>query len=309
MMIMQNVLETKNISKKYHSCLALSNITMTVPKGSIYGLVGRNGAGKTTLMRVVCGLQDPSTGYYELYGVKSTDRKISSVRTRMGAVIEKPAIYPNLTAAANLKAQFDMLGLPKDEASIKELLELVGLHGTGSKKAGKFSLGMKQRLGIAIALAGFPDFLVLDEPINGLDPEGIVEVRELLLKLNKEKGITVLISSHILSELSLLATHYGFVDKGKIIKEISAQELEQSVRKCMIAEVSDIKALTIVLDKMQVQYEVISDSKAKIFDKLSVTLLSEKLSAQGCELLGLTEADESLESFFLDLVGGGAKHG
>ncbi len=306
---MNNVLETKNLSKKYHSSLALSNITMSVPQGSIYGLVGLNGAGKTTLMRVICGLQEPSSGSYELYGVKNSDRSIYKMRKRMGAVIEKPALYANMSAEANIRAQFDMLGLPNDKNAIKELLELVGLERTDKKKAGKFSLGMKQRLGIAVALAGYPDFLVLDEPINGLDPEGIVEIRELLLKLNKEKGITVLISSHILSELSLLATHYGFVNKGRIIKEISAQELEQAVRKCMIAEVSDIKALTMVLEKMNVTYEIISDSKAKIFEKMSVTLLSEKLSAKGCELLGLTEADESLESFFLDLVGGGAHNG
>lgn len=305
---MNNVLETKNLFKKYHSSLALSNVTMNIPQGAIYGLVGRNGAGKTTLMRVICGLQQPSSGSYEIYGVKHTDKKISKVRRRMGAVIEKPAIYSSLSAKANLKAQFDMLGLPADE-SLDELLDLVGLSHTGNKKAGKFSLGMKQRLGIAIALAGFPDFLVLDEPINGLDPEGIVEIRELLIKLNKEKGITVLISSHILSELSLLATHYGFVDKGRMIKQISAQELEQSVRKCMIAEVSNMNSLTIVLEKMGIVYEIISDNKVKIFDKMSVTLLSEKLSAQGCELLGLTEADESLESFFLDLVGGGAHNG
>lgn len=301
---MSNVLETQNISKKYHSVLALSDITMSVPKGSIYGLVGRNGAGKTTLMRVICGLQPPSSGMYELYGMKFNEKGISKVRRRMGAVIEKPAFYSNMTAKANLKAQYDMLGLPADE-SINELLELVGLPDTGKKKAGKFSLGMKQRLGIAIALAGFPDFLILDEPINGLDPEGIVEIRELLLKLNREKGITVLISSHILSELSLLATHYGFVDKGKIVKEISAVELEQSVRKCMIAEVSDPKALALVLEEMGVEFEMISDKKARILEKLSVTLLSEKLSAKRCELLGLTEADESLESYFLDLVGGG----
>ena len=147
---MQNVLETNNLSKKYGSHLVLSGITMKVPKGAIYGLVGRNGAGKTTLMRVICGLQEVSSGSYELYGVKNTDKGIYKVRSRMGAVIEKPAIYSNLTAAGNLKAQYEMLGLPKDEGSISEILQLVGLTGSGSKKSGKFSLGMKQRLGIAL---------------------------------------------------------------------------------------------------------------------------------------------------------------
>ena len=304
MMNMEYVLTTHNVSKYYHTSMALSSMTMNVPKGSVYGLVGLNGAGKTTLMRVICGLQPPSTGYYELYGVRHTDRKICKVRRRVGAVIEKPAFYSNLTARDNLVAQYKMLGLPVDE-SVKELLELVGLSGTGKKKAGKFSLGMKQRLGIAIALAGFPDFLILDEPINGLDPEGIVEIRELIIKLNREKGTTVLISSHILSELSLLATHYGFVNRGKIVKEISAEELEKQARKCMIAEVSDTQVLALVLEELGAEFEMISDKKAKIFEKLSVTLLSEKLAAKGCELIGLTEADESLESYFLDLVGGG----
>ncbi len=288
--------------------MALSSMTMSVPKGSVYGLVGLNGAGKTTLMRVICGLQNPSSGYYELYGIKNSEKKICQMRSRVGAVIEKPAFYPNLTARKNIEAQYAMLGVPIDD-SVDELLELVGLTNTGGKKAGKFSLGMKQRLGIAIALAGNPDLLILDEPINGLDPEGIVDIRELILKLNKEKGVTVIISSHILSELSLLATHYGFVNKGKIIREISAEELEKQVRKCMIAEVTDTRALARVLDTMKIEFEIISDSKAKIFEKMSVTLLSEQLSAQGCELLGLTEADESLEGYFLDLVGGGAKNG
>lgn len=301
---MEYALKTNSISKYYHTAKALGNVTISVPKGSIYGLVGRNGAGKTTLMRVVCGLQDPSSGSYEIYGVKNTDKKIYTQRRRIGAVIEKPAFYPFKTAAGNLKAQYSILGLPSDD-TINELLELVGLSDTGKKKAGKFSLGMKQRLGIAMALAGSPDLLILDEPINGLDPEGIVEVRELILKLNKEKGITVIISSHILSELSLLATNYGFIEKGNTLKEISAAELEKQVRKTMIVEVSNVKALSNALDKQGIEYEIISDSKARIFEKLSVTLLTEQLSAHGCELIGVTEADESLESFFLDLVGGG----
>lgn len=304
MMNMEYVLTTHNVSKYYHSAMALSNATINVPKGAVYGLVGLNGAGKTTLMRVVCGLQLPSTGYYELYGVRNTDKQISKMRRRVGAVIEKPAFYPNMTAKKNLIAQYKMLGLPVDE-TVDELLDMVGLGNTGAKRAGKFSLGMKQRLGIAIALAGFPDFLILDEPINGLDPEGIVEIREMILKLNREKGITVLISSHILSELSLLATHYGFVNKGKVVKEISAEELNRQARKCMVAEVSDVQALSMVLEKQGIEFEIISDNKAKIFEKMSVTLLSEQLSAKGCELIGVTEADESLESYFLDLVGGG----
>ena len=305
---MEYVLQTKDLTKHYRKYKALDGVTMNVPKGSVYGLVGRNGAGKTTLMRVICGLQDPSGGSYSIYGVDSTDRKITASRRRMGAVIEKPAIYLNMTARQNMKVQYSLLGLPDDEG-IDQLLELVGLSDTGKKRARKFSLGMKQRLGIAVALAGSPDFLLLDEPINGLDPQGIVEIRELILKLSREQNITVLISSHILSELSLLATHYGFVDKGRIVKEISAEELEKQVRKSMKVKVSDTKALARVLDGLGLEYEMISDSEGKIYGSISVTQLSTALMKEGCELLTVSEADESLEAYFIDLVGGetGAK--
>ena len=229
---MDYVLQTKELTKKYRNFQALQGINMNVPKGSIYGLVGRNGAGKTTLIRLICGLQKPTKGSYSLYGIKDTDRKIVLSRRRMGAVVESPAIYMDMTAEDNLKQQCLILGIPTYD-SIPELLELVGLQNTGNKKAGNFSLGMKQRLGIAVALVGNPDFLVLDEPINGLDPQGIIEIRELILKLNREYQITVLISSHILDELARLATHYGFVDDGRIVKEISAQELENICQKCL----------------------------------------------------------------------------
>ena len=307
MIDMEYALKTENIFKSYCRASVLNGVTMSVPKGSVYGLVGRNGAGKTTLMRAVCGLQQPKSGSYSIFGVANNDRKISKVRSRIGGVIESPALYNEMTARDNIKAQLDMLGLPKNKADIDELLDIVGLGGTGKKRAAKFSLGMRQRLGIAVALAGYPDFIVLDEPINGLDPEGIVEIRELLLRLNKEKGMTVLISSHILSELSMLATHYGFMDKGKVIKEISSVELEQQIRKSMVAEVSDVSKATAVLDAIGKEYEVIADNKVRIFEKMSVTILSEELSSKGCELLGLTEMDESLESYFLDLVGGAEK--
>ncbi len=301
---MEYVLRTNDLQKRYHKYVALDGATMNVPKGSIYGLVGRNGAGKTTLMRVVCGLQEPTNGSYSLYGIDHSERDVVKSRRRMGAVIEKPAIYLNMTARQNLKVQYSLLGLP-DYEGIDKLLELVGLSDTGKKKARRFSLGMKQRLGIAVALAGSPDFLLLDEPINGLDPQGIVEIRELILKLNHENNITVLISSHILSELSLLATHYGFVDKGRIIKEISAEELEKQTRKCIKAKVSDTRALARVLDKLKLEYEILSNEEAKIYGRISITQLTKSLMDEGCELLSVSEADESLESYFIDLVGGG----
>ena len=301
---MEYVLTTQNLSKSYSKFQALDHFTMHVPKGAIYGFVGRNGAGKTTLIRLVCGLQSPTAGSYSIYGIDYKDKRISKSRRRMGAVVETPAIYMDMTAAENLKQQYLLLGMPSYEG-IDDLLALVGLENTGKKKARNFSLGMKQRLGIAIALAGDPDFLVLDEPVNGLDPQGIIEIRELILKLNRERGITVLISSHILDELSRLATHYGFIDKGRMVKEMSAAELEAACRKCMRVEVSQTAALSRVLGEMGVEYKILSDTTADIYAKLNVSELTHALDGVDCELIALTERDESLESFFIELIGGG----
>ena len=208
-----------------------------------------------------------------------------------------------MTAEENLKQQYRVLGLSSFD-SIPELLKLVGLEDTGKKRAKRFSLGMKQRLGIAIALAGDPDFLVLDEPTNGLDPQGIIEMRELILRLNRERQITVLISSHILDELSRLATHYGIIDKGCMVKELSAEELEASCRKCMRIEVSNMVGLTHVLDSMAVDYKTISDTQADIFAKLNISQLTLALAKEDCEVLSIESKDESLESFFISLTGG-----
>lgn len=239
---MEYILETNNLIKHYKNGKALNGLTLHVEKGAIYGFVGRNGAGKTTLIRLVCGLQEPTEGTFTLYGCPNRSREITKARRRMGAVVETPSIYLSMTAEENLKQQYQILGLPSYDG-IKELLELVRLQNTGKKKARDFSLGMRQRLGIAVALAGDPDFLILDEPANGLDPQGIVEIRELILRLNKERQITVLISSHILDELSRLATHYGFIDNGRMVKEISAGALEASCRKCLRLTVSNARQI------------------------------------------------------------------
>ena len=215
---MDYVLRTNALTKSYKGSRALDGLTMNVPKGAIYGFVGKNGAGKTTLIRLICGLQEPDSGDYTLYGRKNTEKDIIRSRRRMGTVVETPAIYLDLTAEENLKTQYRILGLPSFDG-IVDILKLVGLDHTGKKKAKNFSLGMRQRLGIAVALAGDPDFLVLDEPANGLDPQGIIEIRELILDLNRRQQITVLISSHILDELSKFATHYGFIDGGRMVKE------------------------------------------------------------------------------------------
>ncbi len=301
---MEYVLTTSALSKRYRKFEALRDLNMHIPKGAIYGFVGRNGAGKTTLIRVICGLQEPTSGGYSIYGIENTDKTITRSRRRMGAVVETPSIYLDMTAEDNLKQQALVLGLPNYD-SIPEILKLVGLENTGKKKARNFSLGMKQRLGIAVALIGNPDFLVLDEPINGLDPQGIVEIRELILKLNREHGITVLISSHILDELSKLATHYGFIEKGHIVKEISAAELEANCRKCIKVEVSDAKALVRVLDRMKKEYEVVSNTEANIFGDIILSELVLELTKEGCSLISSHEQDEDLEAYFINLIGGG----
>lgn len=301
---MEYILTTAGLTKQYRHFRALDGLTMHVPKGAVYGLVGRNGAGKTTLIRLICGLQAPTEGSFILYGVDSTDPRIVRARRRMGAVVETPSIYLDMTAEDNLKVQYRVLGLPSFEG-IPELLQLVGLGDTGKKKVKHFSLGMKQRLGIAVALAGDPDFLVLDEPVNGLDPQGIIEIRELILKLNRERQITVLISSHILDELSRLATHYGFLDSGRMVKEMSAAELEDACRKCIRLRVTDVQALARVLDGMRAEYKILSDEEADVFARLNITQLTLALAQENCEVLSLQERDESLESYFISLVGGG----
>lgn len=304
---MDYVLRIDALSKEFGGFKALSGLSMNIPKGAIYGFVGKNGSGKTTLIRLICGLMEPTSGKYTLYGRKNTDKDIVKSRRRMGAIVETPAIYPDMSAEDNLKQQYRILGLPSFDG-ISDTLELVGLGNTGKKKAGNFSLGMRQRMGIAVSLAGDPDFLVLDEPANGLDPQGIIEIRELLLKLNRERQITVLISSHILDELSKFATHYGFIDNGTIIKEISAVELEAACRKCVRMEVSDTKALACVLDGMQVEYKILSDTQADVFARLNISKLTAALGEKNCEVISMQERDESLESYYVNLIQGGGKN-
>lgn len=302
---MDYVLTTNALCKNYKDFKALNRLSMHIPKGAIYGFIGRNGAGKTTLIRLISGLQEPTSGEYTLYDRKNTDGDISKSRRRMGAVVETPSIYLNMTAEDNLKQQYRILGLPSFDG-LTNLLELVGLENTGKKKAKTFSLGMRQRLGIAIALAGDPDFLVLDEPVNGLDPQGIIEIRELILKLNREQQVTFLISSHILDELSRLATHYGFIDNGHIVKEMSAAELEAACRKCVRVTVSDTKVLARVLDTMKTEYKILSDTEADIYADISVSKLAFALAEERCEIFSMQENDESLESYYMSLIGGGS---
>lgn len=301
---MDYVLRTNALCKSYKHFKALNGLSMNIPKGAIYGFVGKNGAGKTTLIRLICGLQNPTSGSYTLYGRENTDKEIVKSRRRMGAVVETPSVYLDMTAEDNLKQQYRILGLPSFDG-MQEILELVRLSDTEKKKAKDFSLGMRQRLGIAIALVGDPDFLVLDEPVNGLDPQGIVEMRELILKLNREKQITFLISSHILDELSRLATHYGFIDSGNLVKEISMQELEAACRKCVRMEVSSTKGLACVLDDMGIEYKILSEYIADVYARVNMSELILALGRVNCNVVSVNERNESLESYYISLVGGG----
>ena len=300
---MEYILETNQLEKTYHHFKAINDLNMHIEKGAIYGLIGKNGAGKTTLIRLICGLQNPINGTYTIYGIPNTDKQILDVRKRMGAIIETPSIRLDVTAKDNLKEQYRIMGLPSFD-NLQEILKLVGLMDTGKKKAKHFSLGMKQRLGIAIALVGNPDFLILDEPINGLDPEGIIEIRELILKLNKERGITFLISSHYLDELSKIATDYGFIENGRMIQEIPKEELEKKCKKRLELEVSNIKECVKYFEEKQFPYEVISNEKIYLYYKMNITELAIALSEKNCIINKFEEKEESLESYYINLMGG-----
>ena len=231
------ILRTNNLYKKYVKNLALNNINLEIKKGDIYGFIGQNGAGKTTLLRIATGLTFPTKGTVELFGQSSKKGLVESIK-RVGAVVENPALFPNMSAYENLELHRLQKGIPDKKCS-ERTLELVGLKNTGRKKVANFSLGMKQRLGIAIALLSDPEFLILDEPTNGLDPMGIVELRQLIKRLNKEREMTVLISSHILSELHQLATRYGIIHKGKLIEQITALQLNQKCRQYLRIKVDN----------------------------------------------------------------------
>lgn len=242
---MQTVLQVNGVSKAYKNHQVLDSVSMTINKGDIYGFVGKNGAGKTTLIRIIAGLADAEKGSFELFGTSSKSNRIDGARKKVCAMVETPAIYPDLTATDNLKMQCLITKQKFD--CISELLSFVNLSETGRKKAKDFSLGMRQRLGIAMALVSEPELMLLDEPINGLDPEGIKQVRDLLLKLHDERNVTILISSHILTELSLFATRYGFIDRGQIIKEATPDEIAKATSEGCYIESDDIEKAEAVL--------------------------------------------------------------
>ena len=301
---MEIILETNNLVKKYKDFKALNHTNIHIEKGSIYGLIGKNGAGKTTLIRVICGLQKPTNGSYIIYGVKNSSNEITNARKRIGSIIETPSIYGEMSAKDNLIVQFKLVGMSNLD-DIDGLLKLVGLDKTGKKKAKHFSLGMKQRLGIAIALANNPDFLILDEPINGLDPQGIIEIRELILKLNKEKRITILISSHYLDELSKIATHYGFLDNGSIIKEISSRELSQKLEHKFILKVNNQDNFIKYFEENRISYEVVDNTTINVYGEHNLSKFISELSKKNLIADDIHEQEESLESYYMNLLGGG----
>ena len=301
---MEMVVETNNLEKKYKDFKALNHANIHIEKGAIYGLIGKNGAGKTTLIRIICGLQEPTSGGYTIYDKDNKSNDIISARKRMGAIIETPSIITEMTARDNLIEQYQLVGMPSLDG-IDDLLKLVGLSNTGKKKAKNFSLGMKQRLGIAIALASNPDFLILDEPINGLDPQGIIDIRELILKLNNEKVITILISSHYLYELSKIATHYGFLDNGSIIKEISSDELMKKLEHKIILKVNDIKEFVKYFEEHKISYEVMDSKTINVYGKYNLSKFINELSKKNLIADEVHEQEESLENYYMNLIGGG----
>ena len=298
---MNFVLETNCLRKKYKHHEALKGVYMHVPKDSVYGLIGRNGAGKTTLMRLLTGVQRESGGSYSLFGVDKNSPEIKKERRRIGAMIESPSIFLDLSAEENLKMQYRILGLPSF-SSIPEILDLVGLSDTGKKKVSSFSFGMKERLGIAMALAGHPDILILDEPINGLDPEAIVEMRELIIRLNREMHMTIIVSSHILDELSKGATYYGFLDDGVMVKEISAEEMAKECRKAMRIKVESIEKAALALSLSGWEYSVVDDDTLDVYGEIKIKDVVDCLKDAG--IIDVDKRNENLEGYFISTVGG-----
>ena len=300
---MEHVLVTENITKVYGKNKVVNGVCMHVEKGAIYGFIGKNGAGKTTFMRMVAGLAAPTEGTIELFGSDNLEKQ----RTRIGTLIENPGIYPNMTAKENLEVIRKTFGIADTDA-VDKMLRFVGLGDAGKKKVKNFSMGMKQRLGIAISLLRNPDFLILDEPINGLDPEGIREIRELLLKLNQEQGITILISSHILGELSKIATHYGIIRDGVLIEEFRADELIRRCRRCHRIVTDDVElAVHILEEKLQIaDFDVPEQGTVRIFEHLNETAhINRELVLGGVNVRESYLAGQDLEGYFMELLGGG----
>ncbi len=299
------ILATRNLTKKYNDIAAVSDINLEVKQGQIYGLVGKNGAGKTTLLRMITGQSYATEGGMVLFGA-STEADLCKGRKRIGAIIETPSFYSYMSGKDNLEYYRIQRGIPGKQC-VAEALEEVGLTEAANKKYKSYSLGMKQRLGLALALMNRPELLLLDEPINGLDPFGIVEIRKLLFKLNQEKNITILISSHILSELSNLVNYYGFIDKGKLIKQLSAEDLSKECNKYIELKVDNVERMTALLEtKLNCHsYKLTPDYAIHIYEYLDQPKkISELAVTNGISLQSMMVKEINLENYFIQLVGG-----
>jgi ABC-2 type transport system ATP-binding protein len=298
------IFEAEGLTKQYGQAFALQNINMQIKQGDIYGFVGENGAGKTTLMKIISGLVYPTKGTFQLMG-KSSEKDIARIRKKMGVLIELPALYPHMNAEENLSFYCKIHGI-SDFNRIKDVLDLVGLTEVENKNTLDYSLGMRQRLGLAISLLNEPEFLVLDEPINGLDPTGIVEMRKLLAKLAHEKGVTILISSHILSELQLLATKFGFIHKGQLIKEVSVEELLQSAKtQICIKTTETAAAINILKNNLNIHSITLSESGEILVPKdlTDFEALLSTLIKHGIPIEGINLSTANLEHYYMDLIG------
>lgn len=299
------VLKTKNLTKKYNSNVAVDNATLEIKQGDIFGLVGKNGAGKTTLLRMITGLTMDTSGEIELF--QETSREgLNKARMRTGSIIETPSFFPYLSARKNLEYYRIQRGIAEKNV-IEDTLKLVGLEYTGKKKFKNFSLGMKQRLGLALAIMASPDLLILDEPINGLDPTGIVEFRDILIKLNRERNITIIISSHILSELAQLATCYGFIHDGRFIEQISSKELQEKCRSFVSIKVDSTEKASIIIENKlhSTKYEVLNGNEIRLFEYVDKPeVVSETLINNGVKIYSLNQMGTNLEDYFIDLIGG-----
>lgn len=296
------VLKANGLTKKYGKQVALDSANMEVHRGDIYGLIGRNGAGKTTMMKIICGLTNPTSGEFEIFGKSGTD--VEKERSRIGCLIENPAFFGYMTAYQNLRYYCYQKGIVNLK-QIDEVLELVGLMEARDKKFKAFSLGMKQRLGIAFALLDNPELVILDEPINGLDPIGISELREVFVRLAKEKGVTIVISSHILSELYATADHFLFVEKGHVLKDYTKEQLDTECSKCLVLKTNNTKKAATVLEMVLDvnDYKVINDEEIRIYKlDIDIPMVSKRLIENDVAVLGLFEAGVSLEEFFKQLV-------
>lgn len=297
------LLSTSGLTKQFGHHKAVNNVDLHVKKGAIYGFIGRNGAGKTTFLKMISGLSKATSGEIEMFGYKNEELK--HVRSRISCLIEAPGIYGNMSAYDNLAIKCKLFGI-RDKQYIENILKVVGLSEVGKKKTKHFSLGMKQRLGIGLALVGEPDLLVLDEPINGLDPQGIAEIRDMLLRLKEEQNMTILISSHILEELSKIATHYGIIHNGSLIQELTREELMIRCSERMEVLLDDPKRAIPVLDQMGfTNYQVMDQHKIYIYERLDESAsVNMQLAKAGILVRGIGITSEELENYFLNLTGG-----